>query len=79
MDRLYFFVVSPINHGYRTTSNTNKNTVKSCKLMTPMKYLSADLLPKLFYGLTCIIHLSYTYNSNEPQKQAVLFSPVVTA
>jgi len=38
-----------------------------------MKYLLADLLPKVFHGLTCIIYLSYTYNSNEQPKQALLF------
>jgi hypothetical protein len=48
-------------------------------MMRPMKYLLADLLPKVFHDLTCIIHLSYTYNSNEQPKQAVLFSPVITS
>jgi hypothetical protein len=79
MDRLYFFVVSYITHGYRTTSNTNKNTVRSCKLISPMKYLSADLLLKAFHGLICVIYLSYTYINYIQPKQAVLFSPVITA
>ena len=34
-------------------------------MMRPMKYLLAHLLPKEFHSLTCIVHLSYTYNSNE--------------
>jgi len=29
-----------------------------------MKYLSPDLLPKVFHGLTCIMYLSYTSNIN---------------
>jgi hypothetical protein len=44
-----------------------------------MKYLSADLLPKVFHGLICIIYLSYTYNSYCTTKQAVFFSPVIAA
>jgi len=27
-------------------------------MFRPMKYLSADLLPKVFHGLICIIYLS---------------------
>ena len=48
-------------------------------MIRPMIYLSADLLPKVFLGLICIICLSCTYNSYQPPKQAVLFSPVITA
>ena len=36
-----------------------------------MKYLSADLLPKVFHGLMCIMYLSYTYNSYSQPEQAV--------
>jgi hypothetical protein len=31
-------------------------------MIRPMKYLSADLLPKVFHGLICVIYQSYTYN-----------------
>ncbi len=42
-----------------------------------MKYLSADLLPKVFHGLMCIMYLSYTYNSYSQPKH--FFLPVITA
>jgi hypothetical protein len=44
-----------------------------------MKYLSGHLLPKVFHGLICVTYLSYTYNSYCSSKQAVVFSPVITA
>jgi len=44
-----------------------------------MKYLSGHLLPKVFHGLICIIYLSNTYISYLQSKQAVFFSPVITA
>jgi hypothetical protein len=48
-------------------------------MIRPMKYLSADRLPKVFHGLICVTYHSYTYNSYCKPKQAVLFSPVITA
>ena len=41
--------------------------------MRAMKYLSADLLAKVFHGLICVTCLSYTSNSYCKTKQAVLF------
>jgi len=35
----------------------------SSNVKRPMKYLSADLLPKVFHGLISIIYLWYTQNS----------------
>jgi hypothetical protein len=48
-------------------------------MIRPMKYLSADLLLKVFHGLICVIYLSYTYINYIHPKQAVLFSPVIKA
>jgi hypothetical protein len=31
-----------------------------CIVVRPMKYLSADILQKVFHGLICIIYLGYT-------------------
>jgi hypothetical protein len=45
-----------------------------------MKYLSADLLPKVFHGLIFhYMYISYTYKNYWQPKQAVFFSPVITA
>jgi len=48
-------------------------------MMRPMKYLSADLLQKVFHGLICIMYHWYSDNSHEQPKQAILFSPVITS
>jgi hypothetical protein len=42
-----------------------------------MKYLSADLLQKVFHGLICVTYHSYTYNSYWQTKQAEFFSPQI--
>jgi hypothetical protein len=42
-------------------------------MITPMKYLSADLLPKVFHGLICIIYLSYTYKQVLTTKTGCIF------
>jgi len=46
--------------------------------MSAMKYLSANLLQKVFHGLICVTCLSYTYNSYYKTKNAVFFSPIIT-
>jgi hypothetical protein len=38
-----------------------------------MKYLSADLLPKVFHGLILVLYIQYTYNCYSQPKQAVFF------
>jgi len=48
-------------------------------MMRAMKYLLTDLLPKVFHGLICITYQTCTYKSYCLSKQAVLFSPVITA
>jgi hypothetical protein len=48
-------------------------------MMGHMKYLSVDLLPKVFHGLTCIMYLSYTYDINSEPNLSVFFSPVIIA
>jgi hypothetical protein len=47
-------------------------------MMRHMKYLSADLLPKVFHGLTWIMYLSYTSNINLEPNLTVFLSPVIT-
>jgi hypothetical protein len=48
-------------------------------MMRHIKYLSPDLLPKVFHGLTCIMNLSYTSNINVEPKLAIFFSPGIEA
>jgi len=58
---LYFFrhKVLPVNY-----LTLYKTTISLCyNVMRPMKYLLADLLPKVFHGLVCVTYLSYTYNN----------------
>ncbi len=39
-----------------------KTTISlSYNVMRALKYLLADLLPKVFHGLICVTCLSYTY------------------
>ena len=45
----------------------------SYNMMRAMKYLSADLLPKVFHGLICVTYQTYTFNSYCSSKQAVFF------
>jgi len=48
-------------------------------MMRHMKYLLADILPKVFHGLTWIMYLSYTSNINLEPNLTVFLLSLLTA
>jgi hypothetical protein len=60
-------------------SSSTRQKKQSGTVMRAMKYLSIDLLPKVFHGLICVIYLSYIYNTYIQPKQTVFISPGITA